>query len=406
MKINSINNIKRTKVVSFNGVFTTNIKDIDRRHQSAVTTDYVDSFQQNADNITDRYERDRAKAGNKLFGKKRALRKIDDEYRGRMDAWKQDQEIFQKAKEAHLKDIEQLLESAKKRNATLDELTRLKSDFEVTQKTVELVKKQQAANINSGFNRIGGYEAEKATLQKVLINKIIEERSGLPIKLPNAVLFFGPTGTGKTSFAIALSQEINEGEQPVMIDTSNAPDEIMEEIEVETRRSRKRYKQTGERTIILLDEVEAIAQKDSEVLDELKSKLTKAFDDDKCIYVMTTNNPSMISPDILTPDRTGYIVNIDPPDFENALAVVKFYFSAFNQDLDYEKIARSITNRSNGKISNSGIEELYNICCSAQINTTDGIIDLISRTESNITENEVASYENDKKLFLEREINE
>ena len=320
-----------------------------------------------------------------------------------MEAWRQDQAIFQKAKEAHLKDIEQLLETAKRHNATLDELIKLKSDFEATQKTIDLAKKQQAANKNSGFSRLAGYEPEKATLQNILINKIFEEQSGVPTKLPNAILFFGPTGTGKTTFAIALAQEIKEGAKPVTIDTSEEPDDVMDEIEVETRRARKKYKQTGERTIILLDEVEAIAGRDSEVLEELKAKLTKAFDDDKCIYIMTSNNPTEISPDILTPDRTKYIVSVDPPDFENALAVVKFYFSGLKQQgLDYNRIARAITNRSNGKFSNSGIEELYKQCCTSKICTTDGIINLINKTSPNITQSELYSYENDKKVFLGR----
>ena len=401
MRINNIHSAKNINLISFNGVFTTNIKDIDKKHASVVTTDYVDSFQKNADNITSTYEKERERAENKWFGRKRALRKLDDEYRGRMNAWREDQIIFQKAKEEHLKDIEQLLETAKRHNATLDELTKLKSDFEATQKTIELAKKQQTANKNSGFSRLAGYEPEKVALQNVLINKIFEEQSGIPIKLPNAALFFGPTGTGKTTFAIALAQEINEGEKPVMIDMSEDPDEIMDEIEVETRRSRKRYKQTGERTIILLDEVEAIAGRDSEVLDELKAKLSKAFDDDKCIYIMTSNNPTEISPDILTPDRTSFIINIDPPDFENTLAVVKFYFSTLKQEeLDYNRIAEAITNCQGGKYSNSGIEELYKRCCANKIYTTNGIINLVNKTSPNITQKELISYENDKKVFL------
>lgn len=92
---------------------------------------------------------------------------------------------------------------------------------------------------------------------------------------------------------------------------------------------------------------------------------------------------------------------IDPPDFENALAVVKFYFSTLKQQgLNYNRIARAIANCSNGKFSNSGIEELYKKCCAGKIYTTDGIINLIDKTSPNITKSEMNSYENDKKVFL------
>ncbi len=47
-----------------------------------------------------------------------------------------------------------------------------------------------------------------------------------------------------------------------MIDMSEGPDDIMDEIEAETRRSRKKYKQIGERAIILLNEVEANTHQD------------------------------------------------------------------------------------------------------------------------------------------------
>lgn len=393
--------------IRFKGVFANKIQEslnsIDKRHEKVAPPDYVDDFYKNIDAIDEEYDAKRQEISNRWwpFGKKANLRRLDQEYLAKKETWKQDVEIFVRAKEAHLRDLEQLLENAKKYNAALDEINRLKEEVRITASTIKLVKQQQVANENSGFSRLAGYEPEKTTLQKYLITPIFEEQSGKPIQLPNAILFFGPTGVGKTTFAKALAQEIKEGQQPVEIDMTNDLDEVMEEIEVETRRSRKRYKHTGERTLILLDEVEAIAHDGSEVLDELKAKLTRAFKEDKCMYIMTSNNPNLISRDILTPDRTGLIVSIDPPDYENAKAVSEFYFKNLNiLNLDYDKIARELIGRIDGAYSNSGIEEIYKNCCKKKIFSTSDIIREIRSTNLNITKDELTSYENNKNKFL------
>lgn len=406
MRLQAIQKINFQKTC-FKGVFTNKIQEslsgIDKQHEKVAKTDYVDDFYKNIDVIDEEYDAMRQKISNRWwpFGRKNDLRRLDQEYLAKKETWKQDVEIFVRAKEAHLQDLKQLLESTKEYNAALDEINRLKEEAQITASTLKLVKQQQAANENSGFSRLAGYEPEKMTLQKYLITPIFEEQSGKPIQLPNAILFFGPTGVGKTTFAKALAQEIKEGQQPVEIDMTNNLDEVMEEIEVEARRSRKCYKQTGERTLILLDEVEAIAYDGSEVLDEFKAKLTRAFREDKCMYIMTSNNPNLISRDILTPDRTSLIVSIDPPDCENAKAVSEFYFKNLNiSDLDYDKIAREFTGRADGAYSNSGIEEIYKNCCKKKISSIDDIIREIRSTDLNITEDELTSYENNKRKFL------
>ena len=116
---------------------------------------------------------------------------------------------------------------------------------------------------------------------------------------------------------------------------------------------------------------------------------------------MTSNNPTLISKDILTPDRTGLIVSVDPPDYDNAQAVAEFYFKNLeNSNINYSRLASILSQQNNGAYSNSGIEEIYKSCCAMKISSTDGIINIINSTQPNITKEELISYENDKNRFL------
>lgn len=60
-----------------------------------------------------------------------------------------------------------------------------------------------------GFSQIGGYNDIKNKLQILFIDKLDDEKAGkyLVEPIPNAIMFFGPTGCGKTTFANALAQE-------------------------------------------------------------------------------------------------------------------------------------------------------------------------------------------------------
>ena len=61
---------------------------------------------------------------------------------------------------------------------------------------------------NKGFNRIVGYDSVKDELtSEFIIKTMAKARTSQKTDVPNAFLFFGPTGCGKTTFANALAEQ-------------------------------------------------------------------------------------------------------------------------------------------------------------------------------------------------------
>lgn len=394
---------KYSNALHFKGVFA-KLKDKSLEiNNNNNNFDYYDKFIANAEDIDKEYESSKAKIENSYIFQSRRLRRLDDKYEGQKDALKRDRDSFLKAKEAHLKDIELMIKKNEEYGHKLEENNNLKKDRATMLSIIDNIKQQQANNANIGFNKIAGYESEKATLQNILINPIFEEKAGILTEIPNAILFFGPTGTGKTTFAKALGQEIQNGKNPQIIDMSNPTiNEIMNEINLITEKAKEHFKETQERTLILLDEVEYIGNSDSEILEELKAKISIASNEDKCIYIMTSNYPNLIATELLTPSRVAFLVDVDPPSIENTKAVCQHYFKNIqNGSFDYDILANEFFKDKNGdKFSNSGIENVYTEACKYKLKTTQEILELIKKTKPNITQNDLELYKLNKEKLL------
>lgn len=97
--------------------------------------------------------------------------------------------------DGHLNKVTQTVDTLKEQLAQLDSNTQIKSIRESD--AIQDLKAKYMSN--EGFSQLAGYEDEKNILYKYFISEIEKAKQGKEANVPNAVLFFGPKGNGKTS---------------------------------------------------------------------------------------------------------------------------------------------------------------------------------------------------------------
>ncbi len=135
-----------------------------------------------------------------------------------------------------------------------------------------------------------------------------KQKTAFKVKVPNKILFYGPTGTGKTFLAKAIAGEVDASvfrkvdcgglHSKWVGQTQERLQEIFDEVEKE--------RTSGTFAVVVLDEVDAIGAKRSKNVgtsggkgyNNLVNKLLTLFDDlpDKIIVVGTTNKPENLDP--------------------------------------------------------------------------------------------------------------
>ena len=216
------------------------------------------------------------------------------------------------------------------RNATKEELNDTKKALSMAQKSVEITKKMaQQKKSKKGFDAIAGYDKEKYILTEQFTNLLPYEQAGADINLPGCILFYGPIGNGKTSFAIAFAQSAgclyDEAKITVRSRARNSQQKHKEEEESlykdllnKAKTAQQNFLKNGGRTIILLDEIDRVGYEGSFIQGDLKRFLEKCSDEYHCTVFATTNNPLALSNPLCSEKRMPIKVNIDPPNHENA----------------------------------------------------------------------------------------
>ena len=211
-----------------------------------------------------------------------------------------------------------------------------------------------------GFERIYGYEKEKEYLRREFgIKKMALAKTsiGEKVDVPNAILFYGVTGTGKSTFALALAEQMGANIIKIGPDSFNDKNEAMAKILKAAKKSKEIYDKSGaekQRSFIIIDEVNGLNlnEKFAEFLKDCSEKY-------KCTVFMTTNYPFRIPSSVL--DSIPLTVGLEPPDEQNLRIFVKKFIQRAKINGDAKEIADELLllQRQNGiKFSNTNLEQL------------------------------------------------
>lgn len=340
------------------------------------------------------------------FFKKKKLRQIEHDRSIALNSFQQSQEDFQKGQELLIASQKETLELLKKNNASLDEIIDLKKAIEhqenIRRKMEEIAKSKSQKN---GFDSLGGYNYEKMILTNEFINYLPKERSGEYVNLPGCILFFGPNGTGKTSFAQAFAYSCG-CENVQSISGSGRTKEETEKSFIKNLtnamiKSEEDFEKTNIRTILLVDEIDEYASEESTILPQLKSILETCSPNYHCTIFATTNNPLNIAEEIRGDKRIPIKVDLAPPNFENTISVLAHYLQDYSHEpLDYDVIANKILSvQPDAAYNNSQLEE---ICNNAYENangkiTQNDILYQIETMEPGITKEDLVKFEEEKR---------
>lgn len=191
-----------------------------------------------------------------------------------------------------------------------------------------------------GFERIYGYEKEKEYLRREFgIKKMALAKTsiGEKVDVPNAILFYGVTGVGKSTFAKALAEQMMANIINIQCDSFDDENEQMAKILKAAKKSKEIYDKSGaekQRSFIIIDEVNGLNlnEKFAEFLKDCSEKY-------KCTVFMTTNHPFDIPSNVL--DAIPLTVGLELPDEENIRSFVKIFLERAKVEGDVNEITNT-----------------------------------------------------------------
>lgn len=241
------------------------------------------------------------------------------------------------------------LETDSAASADLDSLQVTREDFLAGLKEVEPSATREffIEKSSSTFASLGGLNEVKRLLDAVIehshVRDEIYEQVGLAP--PRGILLVGPSGTGKTAMARALS-----GEKQLPLIAIDGPQLYSKWLGESERALREVFKKARRAApcILFFDTIDAIAPKfggdqfGTDVYQRILSQLLREIDNLRdvkgVILLAASNRPERIDPALMRSGRFDYILQFAKPDAEDRAAIMRLCCQRVPvaQDVDFD----------------------------------------------------------------------
>lgn len=202
-----------------------------------------------------------------------------------------------------------------------------KEQTKVCYKQTKVQKKQTGVNV--GFMRVAGQNEAVESLRGIVSYLSDDEKyRRIGARMPHGVLFYGPPGTGKTLLARAVAEEAD-----VPIFYASGSDFVQMYVGVGAKRIRELFANArkNEKSIIFIDEIDAIGRKRSDgqdaerdqTLNALLTEMSSFHNEGQVLVIGATNRPDMLDDALTRPGRFDRKIEVAMPDKAARLAIIE-----------------------------------------------------------------------------------
>ena len=258
----------------------------------------------------------------------------------------------------------------------------------------DLIKKTKS---NHALGRIAGYESTKALLNTIYITPVKNKDENV---VPNLLLFYGPSGLGKTAIGPAIAEDAGTKFKNKTIGMGNEK-KTLEWLKKRLEEGEENYNTNKRFSIIQLNEFDDFLNDTPELLDEFLQLVDKSAKKYHTTIFLTTNNPLLINKKIL--NKVELTIPMNVASKNDIRDIVQYYVN--NREIDGYNLDEITDEFENVKpdymYSNAQIENIIEKKLPKNCSQND-FINIIRSVKPCITKEINEKFENEQKI-LEKE---